>query len=112
MWIDSRTSESLQTPWISNNRGVSSLLIALVGARAKGSQSVAEQGLILSLRLCQQCCLVQVAAGGSFFISPLAWTVFFCRGGGSRLGLWLSTIKYAVELAKPQRLSELEDSLQ
>ena len=59
------------------NRGVSSLLIASVAARAKGSQSVSEKGLISSLRLCQQHCLVQKAAEGSFFIHSLCMDHFF-----------------------------------
>lgn len=70
-WINSCTSESLQAPWISDNSGLSSLLIALVGERAKGSLSALEKALMLSLCLCQQHCLMQEEAGGSFFITSL-----------------------------------------
>lgn len=56
------TSESLQTPWISNNRRLSSLLMASVGVRAKGSQSVQEKGLVLP-----------ASVSGSAWRSPGRW---------------------------------------
>lgn len=91
---------------------MSSLLIALVGARAKGSLFVSEEGLILFLWLCQQHCLVQQAPGGSFFITYLCmdWVYFSEeKYQGLVFGWVLSCI---VKLAKPQRFSELDDSLQ
>lgn len=112
MWIDSQVFKSRQTPWISDNRGVSSLLIALVGTRAKGSLFMSEEGLILFLWLCQQHCLLQQASGGSFFITYLCmdWVYFGEEWYQGLVFGWV--LSCTVKLAKPQKLSEPDDSLQ